>query len=347
MRSVDETIGLLPAPNLPRLAQPPYSGSAACGVALAVEAMKRLVTDEGWQLMEGLEGAGYTLCGRRCTVDEVSVPAILDRCRPGVVVVQDKCRWRGDEDAFREPDAWFADLPALRRNEDVFKVAVLKDAQQTPDYHRWTADEIGVHAWIVYYHPRIVRHLAPYAREEHFIRTYHSIDADVVPPFDGDRGGCILAGAVGDAYPLRKRLSGARLAGVTYLEHPGYALAGCATPDFLRTLSRFKISVCTSSIYGYALRKIIEATASGCVVVTDLPADETLPEIDGNLVRVHPSIGLAPLAALLERLAGSYDPDRQRRYAERAKAYYDKKAVGLRLAAGIEALRSRYPQAAP
>lgn len=347
MRSIDETIRLLPAPSLPRLATPPYSGSAASGVALAVEAMKRLVTDEGWQLMEGLEWAGYTLCGRRCTVDEVFVPAILDRCHPGVLVVQDKCRWQGNEDAFREPDAWFAGLSALRQNEDVFKVAVLKDAQLTPEYHRWSAEEMGVHAWIVYYHPRIVRHLAPYVREEHFIRTYHSVDANVVPPFDPNRDGCILTGAISDAYPLRKRLSDARLAGLTHLEHPGYALAECATPDFLRTLSRFKIAVCTSSVYGYALRKIIEATASGCVVVTDLPADETLPEIDGNLVRVHPSIALARLAALLERLAASYDADRQRHYAERAKAYYDKKAVGFRLAASIEALRSCYPQALP
>lgn len=345
MRNIDETIGLLPAPRLPRLAPPPYSGSAASGIALAVEAMKRLVTDEGWQLMEGLEGAGYTLCGRRCTVDEVSVPEILDHCRPGVVVVQDKCRWHGNENTFRDPDAWFVGLSALRRNQDVFKVAVLKDAQQTPEYHRWNAEEMGVHAWIVYYHPRIVRHLAPYIREEHLIRTYHSLDAGVVPPFDSNRDGCIITGAVGDAYPLRKRLADARLAGVTYLKHPGYALAGCATPAFLRTLSRFKIAVCTSSIYGYALRKIIEATASGCVVVTDLPVDETLPEIDGNLVRVHPGIALARLAALLERLASWYDADRQRHYAERAKAYYDKKAVGLRLAVNIEALRSCYPQA--
>jgi hypothetical protein len=69
----------------------------------------------------------------------VSVPAILDRTRPGVVVVQDKCRWDGNEGTFRDPDAWFADLSALRGREDVLKVAVLKDAQQLPDYHRWSA----------------------------------------------------------------------------------------------------------------------------------------------------------------------------------------------------------------
>jgi hypothetical protein len=343
MRSVDDVIRMLPSSQLRRLATPLYSGSAASGVALAVEAMKRLLTDEGWQLMAGLERAGYLLCGRRCTVDEVSVPAILDRYHPGVVVVQDKCRWHANENAFRDLDAWFTRLDVLGQSPDVFKVAVLKDAQQTPEYHRLSAVEMGVHAWIIYYHPRVVRHLAPYVREEHLIRTYHSIDKDHVPPFDVNREGCVLAGAVSDDYPLRKRLFAARLAGVTCFEHPGYAMKASRTPDFLRMLSHFKVAVCTSSIYGYALRKIIEATASGCVVVTDLPADEVLPEIDGNLVRVHPSIALPQFAALLVRLVDAYDADRQRRYAEWAKTYYDQQAVGLRLAACIETLRSCYP----
>jgi hypothetical protein len=126
------------------------------------------------------------------------------------------------------------------------------------------------------------------------------------------------------------------------LRHPGYAMAGCATPAFLQILNRFKVAICTSSVYGYALRKIIEATACGCVVVTDFPADEILPEIDDNLVRIHPRIGLPRLAALIGRLTDSYEIDLQRHYAERARAFYDYRAIGCRLAADIEALRCSY-----
>jgi hypothetical protein len=178
------------------------------------------------------------------------------------------------------------------------------------------------------------------------VRTYHTLDADIVPVYSAvGRQGCLLSGAVSGVYPLRWRLfrEAGRLPRVTVLGHPGYHRRGCATPDFLRQLSRHKVAVCTASIYGYALRKIAEATACGCVVITDLPTDEVMPQIDGNLVRVHPETTTAEIAALLDYHYAHYTPERQQHYARLAMDYYDYRVEGKRLAAAIEEMRRAYP----
>jgi hypothetical protein len=114
------------------------------------------------------------------------------------------------------------------------------------------------------------------------------------------------------------------------------------TPQFLQTLSHFKVAICTSSMYGYALRKIMEATACGCRVLTDLPVDEALPEIDGNLFRIRPDTSAYHIQIYIRQLVKEYDPERQAHYAELAKKFYDFKAVGQRLADDIETLRRNY-----
>src|SRR5258708_11028612 len=103
---------------------------------------------------------------------------------------------------------------------------------------------MGVHAWVCYYNPRIVKHLASWVREEHLIRTYHSINSANIPPFSANRHGTLLSGAVSQAYPLRKRLfDGAFLLPDTIaLPHPGYHRGGCHTPSFLIQLSKFKVA---------------------------------------------------------------------------------------------------------
>ena len=126
------------------------------------------------------------------------------------------------------------------------------------------------------------------------------------------------------------------------MPHPGYHRQGCATPVFLKALSQYKVAICTTSIYGYALRKLCEATAAGCIVVTDLPVDEVLPVIDGNLIRLHPDTPTKEVAALLRRLYEGYDPERQRFFSEQACEWYDYRAMGIRLAADIERLKNAY-----
>lgn len=314
-------------------------------IGLAVESMKRHMTDEGWQIFEGLEHAGYALAGRHLPYDEVNVLTILGGGLPSVVVVQDKREWDTRPGEFRDQSARFLNVSSLSSRDDIFKLTILKDSHQRPNYHRESAQEIGCHAWIVYYHPDIVCRLAPYVRGEHLVRTYHTVDPHVVPDFSARREeGCLLSGASSGAYPLRRKLiqSHVHLPRTNYMKHPGYHRKGCATPGFLRSLSNHKVAICTASIYGYALRKIIEATACGCVVITDLPEEEVLPEIDENLVRVHPRISPREVADLLRDLYASYDPERQYEYAQRAIAFYDFRAAGIRLAQDIENLRGTY-----
>ncbi len=315
-------------------------------VALAVKSMEHHTTNEGWEVMRGLQSAGYTLCGFGIGDGLTDVEQILERYNPTTLLLQDKREWEGRTGGpgFDRREA-FSNVHLLKRRDDIFKLTVLKDAHSRPEYHRQSADEIGCHAWVVYYHPRIVYRLAPYVRPQHLIRTYHSVNPADVPEFTSEgRQGCLLSGAVSGAYPLRTRLfrDHGQLPDVTALPHPGYHRRGSDTPGFLRQLSTHKVAICTSSVYGYALRKIVEATACGCKVVTDLPTDDVLPEIDGNLVRI-PSEATTPyVATLLQELYARYDPEEQRRYADAARAWYDYRAVGRRLADDIETMRAGY-----
>lgn len=335
-----------PAPAAQRLPAPDYAERKRTGLhraALAVPSMRTHTTDEGWQIMLALEENGYKLFGSGVGTNQTDVDQILCTYDPDVVVVQDKREWDGKTagPGFNERER-FSNVHELASVDDVFKLTILKDAQNSPEYHAQSAAEIGCHAWIVYYHPDIVAHVAPYVRKECLVRTYHTIDADQIPTWVPRlrRQSHLLSGAVSSAYPLRKRLieSGK----FNYLKHPGYGRHRCYTPDYLATLSQYRVAICTASRYGYALRKIIEATAVGCVVVTDLPEDEVLPYIDGNLVRVHNDATPEEVAEVVERAATDWNEERQRRYAALACENYDYVPVGRQLVNDIERMRRAY-----
>lgn len=401
--SIDNIIKSIQLTSIPQLPVPPYTPTLhslnhyANKVGLAVSSMKYHTTDEGYQIFQGIEHAGYLLFGHgyntefttghgtRTTyalrgVDWVDVHNIIKYTNPTVVVLQDKREWDIRSGDFRDPNARFINVDSLHSQPSIFKLTILKDAQQRPQYHSDSAREINCHAWIVYYHPRIIHHLAPYTRPQHLIRTYHSIDSNIVPPYSysssrpatlvnvldhldinrnpttidklggsnlflsEDRGGCLLSGAISEAYPLRTKLVKwiRTLPETDYLKHPGYGRSKCHTPQFLQTLSQYKVAICTASRYGYALRKIIEATACGCMILTDLPYDEVLPEIDGNLTRIHPNTDKQTITKIIRRMLDTYDPTLQEQYANRAKIWYDYMAVCARLASDIESLRSTY-----
>jgi hypothetical protein len=308
--------------------------------------MRDHTSDEGWQIMQGLQSEGYTLYGAHLRDGQTDVGEILELERsPGTVVVQDKKEWRREARTFRDPAATFHGIERLEEVDGLFRLTVLRDAHYSPSFHREAAMEMGCHAWVVPYHPAIVHYLAPYTRPEHLIRTYHSVDPAGVPEFSSIRtANCLVSGAVNNrVYPLRTRIFklAARM-GVTKLRHPGYHRNGTNTYEYLETLGKYKVAICTSSIYGYALRKIIEATACGCVVITDLPTDEVLPAIDGNLVRVNSHENTQSLINLVQMLADSYNPDVQYEWAAKALAFYDYREVGRRLVEDIKKLRANY-----
>lgn len=312
-------------------------------IGLAVEDMKRHMTNEGWELFAGLEFAGYRLAGYRLPFEETDVSKIV-QSDPSVLVIQDKREWTNKTaGGGQNPKYQFHNLDCLKERDDIFKVGILKDAHNDADVHKQFAEETGLHARIVYYDPAAVRRVAPYTENETLIRTFHTVDPKVVPEYSAIRQGCLLSGAAsGKAYPLRRRLFRTQLPRTTLLKHPGYHRRSCQTPKYLEILSKHKVAICTSSIYGYALRKIIEATACGCIVVTDLPKEDRLPGIDDNLVRIPRHIHPKKVESLLNELYHTYNSERQENFAEIACSFYDYRAMGKLLSANIEKLRKHY-----
>lgn len=346
LRTVGDIVESLPKPNSTNhLPEPRYTPRDGPKLGLAVEDMRNHMTDEGWQIFAGLELNDYELYGYNLGHNNLTdVDEIIDIEEPSVLILQDKREWDVKQDDFREPRARFYNVESLESRDDIFTVTILKDAHNSIHYHRLSAKEIGCHAWIVYYHPRIVKALAPFVREKHLVRTYHSLDPKLVPEFDTSRFGCLLSGAVSRAYPLRKLLieGHSRLPDISYKKHPGYHRKGCQTAKYMRMLNHYKVAICTSSIYGYTLRKIVEATACGCMVITDLPNDEILPEIDSNLIRISPNSTVEEVSHLLSKCYAEYNVDRQMELAKKAIKFYNYKEVTRRLAEDIENLRFNY-----
>ena len=349
-RTINDVLGIvnttIPAPS--------YHNNGRCeGIFLGAECMKRHTADAGWQLTMGFKHVGYKLCGHNLSVNKTNVLTILEETDPAVVVVQDKreweCRTAGQQ---RSNEYRFKNIEVLKEKSDLFKLTVLKDCHQNQEYHRKSAKEMDVHAWITYYHPRIVKYFAPYVREEHLMRTYHTVDRTVVPKYTPkNRRGALLSGAVSKAYPLRKVLYQKRglIPDLEYLPHPGYHTRGCVTPQFLSKLSSYKVAICTSSQYGYALRKIIEATAAGCIVITDLPVDDVLPyiddnlvRIDDNLVRVSSDLSRHCVLDILPELISNYDAEKQSHFSLLACQKYDWRVMANNLVQRIEQLRNSY-----
>lgn len=334
----------LPAPPFK-----PNQNNPVKNVALMVAQMKRHMADAGWQLTKGLEYNGYELFGHGLNKSQTDIPEIVCVNNPTTLVLQDKREWDIEprRTEFLDPNLRFYGAEYLKLREDIFKLTVVKDSHQRPWYHSESAAEIGCHAWIIYYHPRIVKHLASYVRPQHLIRTTHSVDCQNMPAVTYDRKKtCLFSGATGmPHYPLRNKIKEKfhLLPENTFrLEHPGYHARGCVTPKYLQVLSEYKVSICTSSRYGYTLRKIIEGLCSGCIVITDLPVDDPLPFGDQYLFRIPSDIKITLLSDIIRRCARSYDPAFYGAVAKEARHYYDYRNVVGRLVGDIENLRSKY-----
>lgn len=297
---------------------------------------RRHMTTEGDQFQTGLEAAGWTIAGTGFD-DLLDVPTILARYRPARIVVHDPRDWDpASPIAFRK-DLGFQRIAALRTAE-VYTAVVVKDAASSLAYQSKFFRDVRADAAIVYYAPRAIWVNAPWLQAVPLVRTYHSVDADDLAriPLTIERRAVVVSGALSKAYPLRQRVvRDSHVLGVDVIPHPGYGNRGARTPDYCRTLAGYKVSIATASMYGFALRKIIEAVAVGCTVITDLPALDVLPEIDGALVRVKPTIGTAEIAGVIAEAVTAWDPLERAAWAARARAFYDYRAIGRRLSMNL------------
>jgi hypothetical protein len=301
-------------------------------VVLANVDYQRHMTTEGNEFQEGLRVAGWTLSGVGYD-GLVDVPTILARYQPTRVVVHDKRDWDPASPISFRKDLGFRRLSALQASR-AFTAVVVKDAASVVPYQEACVREVGADAVIVYYHPTSVTHCAPWLQGLPLIRTYHSVDraalADV--PLTRPRQPAVVSGAASKVYPLRQRIiREAGALGVDVLPHPGYSNRGPATPQYLRTLAGYQVSIATASQYGFALRKIIEGVACGCTVITDLPAYDVLPEIDAALVRVTPTIAPHVLSRVVREAVANWTREERLHWAQRAQACYDHVAIGARL----------------
>ncbi len=77
-------------------------------------------------------------------------------------------------------------------------------------------------------------------------------------------------------------------------------------------------------------------------MITDLPREDCLPEIDDNLVRVPSTATVETIGDLLLSLYDTYDEERQRHYSKKCLEFYDYRVMGIRLATAIETMRREY-----
>lgn len=299
------------------------------------------MTNEGDQFQRGLESAGWTLVGpgfaedcRGCR----NVPAILARFRPTHVVVHDKRDWDPASPISFRKDVGYENIAALAGYDGGRKYAVVKDAATFDDYQERFCGEVGADAVVTYYHADCVDEHSPWLARYRKVRTYHSVDPDEVRSVDvrGPRRRCIVTGAVSGSYPLRALVVKNRtLLEVDRMKHPGYGNRGSKTQEYLRVLSRYKVHIATASRFGFALRKIVESVAVGCTVVTDLPARDVLPEIDGALVRVDPGISVTRLRSVVDAAEAEWNLDERLAWAAQAVERYDYRAIGARLSVDL------------
>lgn len=305
-------------------------------LVLANHDYRRHMTDEGLQLQQGLEYAGWKLVGAGYKDNCRSIPMILDAHKPQAVFVQDKRDWDPHSGVCTGGDAYqFHHLDALASYPGFVAVPVKDAGPDGSEYHEAFCREVGAKAVVLYYHQLSCLKYCPWLTQYRLVRTYHSINPQDLPDFvPGDqRRPALGSGAVmGDTYPIRTRVcTHPQDFGLMWLKHPGYANRGVHTPRYLEFISQFKVHLATSSSYGFALRKIIESVACGCTPITDLPSYDVLPEIDRALVRIKPRISDNDLRLTIAKAVTDWDEDGRLKWAQKAIDYYNYACMGVRL----------------
>lgn len=285
-------------------------------------AYERHMTDEGEQLQRGLQRAGWTFGDP----EEASAPGV------GRVLVGDPRDWMIDRNL--RPDEALARLGHVARFDGPVHV-VCKDAWNRTEYQERVARAVGATALVHYYDAAGIRERCPWTARYPMVRTWHSVDAGECAGHVSRRGRAkaILTGHLGrDFYPEREALAReAKALGLDVMPHPGYRNTERHTPRYLAAIAGYKVHVCTTSRVRVALRKIVESVAVGCIPVTDLPAEEAVPGIDGALVRVPGGASIAEWGEAIRRAADSWDPDVALKHAAEAWAQHDWRVAGERL----------------
>lgn len=297
-------------------------------LVLANGDLKNHVTDEGEQLQAGLEAVGWTLAGFGYGDGCVDVPTLLKRHQPRIVLISAREDWDASSPGCFDKRCSFNRISALASHRDIFKVSVVKDCPGVYDRRRGWCEEIKTDAALLYYHPESMLAVSPWLAQYRLMRTWHTIDAErccELLQSEEPRKNCVVSGANHPAvYPLRSLVvRKAHKIGFDVLTHPGYEIRRCDSARYQSELAKYKVHLATASIYGFSLRKIIETVAVGTVPITNLPAYDELPEIDGALHRVDSNIATSSLKLIAQDLAERWNSPERLEWARRCWDFYD------------------------
>jgi len=296
------------------------------------------MTSEGLQLQNGLRHSGWSLAGYGYIDNCANVRQLLERYRPDRVFIQDCRDWRADSGGCFNKKIHYDKWESLKR-DGVKSFTVCKDAGTVSEYQRKFADDIGASAILVYYHEQSVTELSPWLKNYKLIRIYHSFDGDLLALIDikKDRKPALVSGAVSGVYPTRQTAISRHIElGLDVLAHPGYGNKKSYTKEYLDKLSEYRVHLACSSSYKFALRKIIESVAVGCIPVTDLPEYDRLPVIDDFLVRIPQSASFEQIKDGLAVASGRWSQDLANKMQQAAVSFYDYRDSGERMSIAMK-----------
>jgi hypothetical protein len=313
----------------------------------AMQDFERHVTSETAELQRGLATAGYDLCGKGYEFDWRDAGRAVDADHPYTAILTDQREWDPRWPGCFDASYGFTGIKELGRMDTVFRGTILKDAWSCHQLRYENHRDLNPHFYIYYYDADLMLAMCPWIRREQLILTCHTVDSPNLPKLDfsNRQGRALLSGALNpEYYPLRCKLAqdATRMLLMDVRPHPGYGNRGCDTPAYLEALGRYRVAICTSSSLGLPLRKLIEATAMGCRVITDLPESEYMPYIDENFTRVSVDSSPYAIGELVAHLAATYDEEAQIALAARARHAYDYRRIAARLAERIETARINY-----
>ena len=309
-------------------------------IMCVLESYRRHMDNGRWLFQRGMEICGWKSMASNlppgdeglCTNDLSTVPGAK------LVIMWPRHEW---DYTVRHPCATTPEEGFVNYNKlgpKCVRIAATHDAGSRVQEHRAWFDEWEPDYYLTWYHDKSVLTQMPFLDPSKLIRTYHILNTPS-SYYCGQRyDRALFSGARNRfVYPLREKIIKWGLQNVDILPHPGYHMSGSTSYMFLDTLTHYKVSICTASVYNFALKKIFESTAAGCRVITNLPPYDVLPVIDGNLIRLHTWTPQTLRDAIGHAIA-TYDADAQRKLAWECRAYYDYNRESVRLNSKLSAL---------
>jgi hypothetical protein len=179
----------------------------------------------------------------------------------------------------------------------------------------------------------------------HLPHFYSDEDFREVPYNEHPVMKCLLSGATGEFYPLRRHAM--KNPGVVVLPHPGYGADSLSKGDmkfgkgYAEELSKYFCGVTCSSIIDYPVAKYMEIPAAGCLLLASHTPDlDALGYRDGvNYVRVDEKNFDSKLADVLAN-PGNYEGVRRAGY-EFVRSRHSDLIRADQMAASIEAVLNK------